>query len=45
MTDRQHTGSGFICPRCGVTNYHPRDVGHGWCALCQDWTCRTFVGR
>lgn len=26
------------CPVCGMTSYHPTDVGQGYCGNCHDWT-------
>jgi hypothetical protein len=28
----------FTCPKCGMTSYHPKDVEHGYCGNCHDWT-------
>lgn len=28
----------FTCPRCNRTSYHPKDLEHGWCSACQDFT-------
>jgi len=28
----------FTCPRCGMTSAHPKDVEHGYCGNCHDWT-------
>jgi len=37
--------TGFCCPRCGRTSYHPVDVEEGYCGACHDWTGRSlFAG-
>lgn len=28
----------FICPVCGMTSYHPKDVEQGFCGNCHAWT-------
>ena len=28
----------FTCPRCGAVSYHPKDIEHGYCGRCHDWT-------
>lgn len=29
---------GFCCPRCTAISFHPKDVEHGYCGRCHDWT-------
>ena len=36
MSDSQHTH--YTCPKCGTVTGRPRDVEHGWCCHCSDWT-------
>ena len=28
----------FRCPVCGTRSFHPKDVEHGYCGRCHDWT-------
>lgn len=28
----------FICPRCGLVSWHPKDLEEGYCGRCHDWT-------
>lgn len=28
----------IVCPRCGMTSFHPVDVAEGYCGNCRDWT-------
>ena len=28
----------FTCPRCGMRSYHPKDIEHGYCGECHDFT-------
>jgi len=28
----------ITCPVCGMTSYHPKDIEHGWCGKCHDYT-------
>lgn len=30
--------SGYTCPRCGWTSYHPDDKRYGYCGNCHDHT-------
>lgn len=30
--------SGFTCPCCQRTSYHPDDISEGYCVACHDWT-------
>lgn len=31
----------FTCPVCGKTSYHPKDIEHGYCGNCHDFTGAT----
>lgn len=28
----------FVCPRCGITSWHPTDAERGYCGRCHDFT-------
>jgi hypothetical protein len=28
----------IICPRCGTRSFHPKDIEHGYCGSCHDFT-------
>jgi len=28
----------FTCPRCGAVSHHPKDIEHGYCGRCHDFT-------
>ena len=28
----------ITCPVCGMTSYHPKDIEHGFCGNCHDYT-------
>jgi len=28
----------ITCPVCGMTSHHPKDIEHGWCGRCHDYT-------
>lgn len=28
----------FQCPRCHSVSYHPKDIQHGYCGRCHDFT-------
>ena len=30
--------TGFTCPRCQRTSYHPQDLASGYCAACEEFT-------
>ena len=30
--------AGFKCPKCGRVSHNPKDVEHGYCGACHDWT-------
>jgi ribosomal protein L37E len=41
---RPEAATGFTCPRCGRTSYHPRDRAEGYCGACHDWTGEPRTG-
>jgi hypothetical protein len=33
----------FTCPRCRMTSHHPKDVQHGYCGNCHDYTLAAAI--
>lgn len=34
----------FTCPRCGRSSHHPKDIEHGYCGACHDFTGHAVPG-
>lgn len=32
------------CPRCHMRSYHPKDIEHGYCGNCHEFTTKAKVG-
>lgn len=35
----------ITCPRCGRTSFHPKDIEHGYCGGCHDFTFGLIEGK